>query len=318
MVSTPEPRQENDAAPLEWRRHFYDRTDPAALVAAVLAGVGAAATLAWTVFNISWSSTHPSVIVALAGVFILFCGGALAYVGRSGAIPVRRGRVSVTDGITHVSARGDWTPWTAGGMAVLGFVMLGIGAITADRVGAIHISHHRQYPAFVALNIFLIVYTFWMLAKVPLGRRLEFSPHGLAGQNDSLVALIPWGSILEVNVHRGPSAMRPFGIGKRAEIVFTTTDEATIPEGPFRVGERANPISLLNFDVDEDTLLNVIRAAHAHPEVRQLLGREEGTFLFEGPPPEIREGMRRSHVWLPWERRINEALGYGAREPARD
>ena len=37
--------------PLEWRRHFYDRTDGAALAAAVLAGVLAAATLAGAVFK---------------------------------------------------------------------------------------------------------------------------------------------------------------------------------------------------------------------------------------------------------------------------
>ncbi len=274
MVSTPEPPEKNDAAPpLEWRRHFYDRTDPAALTAAVISGIGAAATLAWSAFTVDWSSAHPSVVVALSGLFLVFCAGVLAYVGRSGALTPRRGRVSVRDGITHVGAGADWHRWAAAALLVLGFVMLGIGLITADRVGVIHMSHHRRYPAFVAVFLFLIAYTFWMLAKVPLGRRLEFSPHGLAGQNDSLLALIPWDSILEVNVHRGSSAMRPFGIGKRAEIVFTTTDEADLPEGPFGDEDRPFPIGLLDFDVDE--------------------------------------GMRRKHVWLPWEQRIQEALDSG-------
>lgn len=309
MVSPPEPREKNDVAPpLEWRRHFYDRDDPAAIVAAVLAGVGAIATLAWSVFNLDRASTHPSIVVALSGLFLMFCAGTLAYLGRSGALPSRRGRVSIRDGITYVNAGADWHRWTATAITILGVVMLGIGLITADRVGVIQFSNHRRFPAFVAAFLFLIVYTFWMLAKVPLGRRLEFSPHGFAGQNDSLVALIPWDSILEVNVHRGSSAMRPFGIGKRAEIVFTTTEGADVPEGPFGEEDRPYPIGLLDFDVDEDTLLNVIRAAQSHPEVRQLLGREEGAFLFEGPPPEVREGMRRTHVWLPWEQRIQEAL----------
>lgn len=313
MVSMPQPPKNIDVTPpLEWRRHFYDRTDPAAMTAAVLAGLGAAATLAWSVFNVSWSSTHPSVVVALSGLFLMFCAGVLAYVGRSGALTPRRRRVSVRDGITHVGAGADWHRWIASAAIVLGFVMIGIGLITADRVGVIHISHYRQYPAFVAAFLFLVVYSFWMLAKVPLGRRLEFSPHGFAGQNDSLVALIPWDSILEVNVHRGSSAMRPFGIGKRAEIVFTTTESADVPTGPFGAEDRPYPIGLLDFDVDEDTLLNVIRAAQSHPEVRQLLGREEGAFLFEGPPPEVREGMRRKHVWLPWEQRIQAALGGAA------
>ena len=295
--------------PLEWRRHFYDRTDGAALAAAVLAGVLAAATLAGAVFNVDWSATHPSVILAWVGLFSLCCGGALAYVARSGVIPPRRGHVNAADGITHVRAGSDWLPLAAAAIAVGGTLMVGIGVITADAVGAIHISHHRQYPAIVVGTATLIIYSFWNLARKPIGRRLEFSPHGFASQVNSSAILVPWDSVLEVNVHRGPSALRPFGIGKRAEIVFTTTEEARFPSSPGGPHSAGHPIGLLYFDVDEDTLLNVILAAVSHPEIRQLLGREEGTILFDGPPLDTRRAMSRSQVWLPWEQQIKAALG---------
>ena len=294
--------------PLEWRRHFYDRTDGAALAAAVLAGVLAAATLAGAVFNIDFSTTHPSVILAWVGLFTVCCAGALTYVTRSGVIPPRRGPVNVADGITHVRAGADWFPLTTAGITVAGIIVLAIAVITADAVGAIHISDQRQYPAIVMGTAALIIYSVWTLAKKPIGRRLEFSPHGFTSQANFSEVLVPWDSILEVNVHRGPSALRPFGIGKRAEIVFTTTEEARFPSSPGRPHPAGHPIGLLYFDVDEDTLLNVILAAVSHPEIRQLLGREEGTILFDGPPLDTRRAMSRSQVWLPWEKRIREAL----------
>ena len=194
--------------PLEWRRHFYDRTDGAALAAAVLAGVLAAATLAGAVFNINFSTTHPSVILAWAGLFTVCCGGALTYVTRSGVIPPRRGPVNVADGITHVRAGSDWFPLTTAGITVAGIIVLAIAVITADAVGAIHISDQRQYPAIVMGTAALIIYSVWTLAKKPIGRRLEFSPHGFTSQANFSEVLVPWDSILEVNVHRGPSALR--------------------------------------------------------------------------------------------------------------
>lgn len=37
-------------------------------------------------------------------------------------------------------------------------------------------------------------------------------------------------------------------------------------------------------------------------------GRDEGQCLFVGPPRDVRRSMRRSQVWLPWERGVHAAL----------
>lgn len=308
MVTTPDSHETDAVTPPEWRRHFYDRTDGAALILAVFAGLGAAGALSGAVLAATVQSSHPSIVVAWGGGAMFAAGFASSMTGLSGVTLRRKNRVTVEDGVTYVGA-GAGLPLAMGGALLwLGLIALGIGLITADRTGVLQLSDNRHFPSFVVGIGAMIFLSFWALAFVPMGRRLEFSPHELAGQLGADVIRIPWDSIDEVSIYRGPSALRPFGLGQRTEIAFTTTDEAAVPEVPHDYDPDSYPVGLASFNVDEDTLYNVILAARSHPEIRQLLGREEGTILFDGPPVNTRQGMFRSQVWLPWEQRIQEAL----------
>lgn len=144
-----------------------------------------------------------------------------------------------------------------------------------------------------------------------VGHALEFSPHGLYSHIGETRAEIPWDFIVETHLHRGK------GIGHNDGIGLAITDQASVAEPTFtgeprRLPGAPLPIAPFSFSVDEDTLFSVIAAAHSHPEVRQLFGREEGRGLFDGPSRDLRRTMRRSEVWLPWERGVHAALYPGA------
>ena len=308
MVTNPDSHETDEVTPPEWRRHFYDRTDGAALILAVFAGLVAAGALCGTVLAATVQSGHPSIVVAWGGGAMFAAGFASGMTGIAGVTLRRRNRVTVEDGVTYVGA-GAGLPLAVGGALIwLGLIAFGIGLITADRTGVLPLSGNRHFPSFVVGIGAMIFLSFWALAFVPMGRRLEFSPHELVGQLDADVIQIPWDSIDDVSIYRGPSVLRPLGLGRQAEIAFTTTDEAVVPEVPHGYDPDSYPVGLTSFNVDEDTLYNVILAARSHPEIRQLLGREEGAILFDGPPVDTRQRMSRSQVWLPWEQRIQEAL----------
>ena len=312
MVTGPESHETDHVAPLEWRRHFYDRTDAASLSLAVIFGIIAAAAAGGAVLVATSQSTHPSVGVMTVGGAMVAAGFAATMIGVSGVISSEKNRVTAKDGVTHIGARAALPLNVALALLWPGVIAVAIGMIAADRAGVIDFSTSRYFGSFLAYFALTIIFSFWALAFLPMGRRLEFSPHGLAGQLGSHTFEIPWDSLADVSIYRGPSALRPFGLGRRAEIELTITEEALLHEGANDVDEAPHPIGLLPFDVDEDTLVNVILAARAHPEIRQLLGRAEGTILFDGPPLDTRRAMSRSQVWLPWEQRIQEALGNGA------
>ena len=308
-MTNPEPHETEHVAPLEWRRHFYDRTDAASLSLAVIFGIIAAATAGGAVLVATSQSTHPSVVVMTVGGAMVAAGFAATMLGVSGVIRSEKKRVTAKNGVTYIGARAALPLNMALALLWPGIIAVSIGVIAADRAGIIDFSSSRYFGPFLVYFALTILYSFWALAFLPMGRHLEFSHYGLAGQLGTHTLEIPWDSLADVSVYRGPSSQGPFGLGRRAEIVFTTTEEALLHEGADDVDEAPHPIGLLSFDVDEDTLLNVILAAVSHPEIRQLLGREEGTILFDGPPLDTRRAMSRSQVWLPWEQRIREAVG---------
>lgn len=299
MVTTPGVNEADRPAPLEWRRHFYDRTDGAALLLAVIFGIIAAAAAGGATFAAASQSTHPSIVVAAVGGAMFAAGAAATMLGVSGAIRAKKNRVTTKDGATYIGARAALPLNVALALLWCGAIAVGIGLIGADRADVIQFSGSRYFGPFLVYFAATVIFSFWALAFMPMGRRLEFSPHGLAGQIGTYSIEIPWDSIVDLRIHRGPSASRPFGLGRRAEIELTTTGEAD---------QDSYPIGLLTFDVDEDTLVNIILAARDHPEIRPLLGTAEGTVLFDGPALETRQAMSRSQVWLPWEQRIQDVL----------
>lgn len=308
MVAGLEPHDTADGPPLEWRRHFYDRTDGTALTFAVIAGLVATAVVGGAVLAATVQSAHSSVIIMWG------CGGmvatavALTMTGISGVLPLRRNRVTAEEGVTYVLTKASLVLTLGAVLLWFGAIGFGIGFLAADRAGIIHLSETRYFIPFVTNFVVLIFYAFWSMTFLPMGRHLEFSHHEFAGEFGSDFIRVPWDSIVDLSIYRGPSGPRPLRLGRRAEVVITATEEAALPEGPHGFDPDSYPIGLISFHVDEDTLFNVIHAAHAHPEIRQLFGCEEGTALFDGPPLDTRRAMSRSQVWLPWEQRIREAL----------
>lgn len=309
MVTVPGPRESGgEAPPLEWRRYFYDRVDGSSIAVASIMVIVAAVLLYGAVHSATDPHVHPSVVATWCSGVAISAGAALAYFLLSGAVPVRRNRVTF-----HAGAHSCTGPrpiyWVGTALLVLGTIALGISAITADAVGAAPMADSRRYPTFVIAIIALIGLTFWQLSFGKLGDRLEFSPDGLTSEVGSWRVEVPWDSILDARVYTGPSRSRPLGLGRRTEIWLTTTCDVEHPGAESRAGTRSFAVDLGRFSVDEDTLYNVIVAARAHPQVRQLLGREEGDVLFEGPPRDTRRALNRAQVWLPWEREIVAALG---------
>ena len=257
---------------LEWRRHFYRVGSGPALVGCVVASLIAIIGFTGAVLAAAQWDSHNAVVLIWAGTGLFGSGMAASLIFQSQILPPAMNTVSISNGVTVVRSAGGMQSIDFVTVAMLGFVML-IRQILVTRVG----------------------------------HALEFSPHDLYVHIGETRAEIPRNSIVETHLHRGK------GIGHNDGIGLTITDQASVAE-PMFTGEPRRlpgaplPIALFNFSVDEDTLFNVIAAAHSHPEVRQLFGGEEGRVLFDGPSRDLRRTMRRSEVWLPWERGVHAAL----------
>lgn len=172
MVTDPERRETDDVAPLEWRRYFDDSPDRTALSSAYLVAVLSALVFSGAIVY----SSHPSFAIAWVGGGAAVAGVALFLAGVSGALPPRRNRVTVKDGITYVRdganrpmLGGFFTTW-------LGIITVGVGVILMDRLGAVQLSDDRRYPAFVLAVGAMILVFLWFVAFVRIGKRLEFPP----------------------------------------------------------------------------------------------------------------------------------------------
>ena len=65
------------------------------------------------------------------------------------------------------------------------------------------------------------------------------------------------------------------------------------------VDGRIHPLPLWVWSIDINTLMHVILTLHEHPEARELLGREEGRALFDGPTQRELRRMRIGDTWTP-------------------
>lgn len=302
------PASGDSATPLEWRRRFYDRPDSSSLVFALVLAIITAVFVFGAMHAAVIQHAHPILIVMWSGAAVIFAGMSLGYVVISGTIPVRRNRVTYEEGAHFCTG-----PGVAASLVVclvtLGAVTAGIGMIAADTMGVVAFSQDRRYYSLVIGVITFIGYVLWQLITQPIGNRIRFTPQRFTSRTGGEKVEAPWDSIRDMSVHDGPSKRRPFGLGRRTGILVTVIGDADLPGTPNPDGTRSFVVELGRYSVDEDTLYNVMIAAREHVEVRQLFGHQEGDVLFTGPPRTTRASLRRTQVWLPWERGIQETLG---------
>lgn len=302
------PASGDAATPLEWRRRFYDHPDSSALVFASVVAILAAILAFGAIHAAVIQHAHPSLIVMWSGGAVTFAGASLAYVVVSGAIPVRRNRVTYKDGAHSCTGPGLAASLVAC-LMYPGMLAAGIGMIAADTLGVVAFSQDRRYFVVVVGVITLIGYVLWQLITQQVGNRIRFTPQQFTSRTGADKVTAPWDSIRAMTVHDGPSKRRPFGLGRRTGILVTVIGDANLPGTPNPDGTQSFVVELGRYSADEDTLYNVMVAARDHVKVRQLFGHKEGNVLFTGPPRKTRATLRRTQVWLPWERGIQETLG---------
>lgn len=138
----------------------------------------------------------------------------------------------------------------------------------------------------VLLLLLLVVVKY--LVVTPLGHVLEFSPGGLYAHIGETEVEIPWDSITGIEVYRG------HGLGRDDGIELHLTERAPLPLVLcHRRGRRGHPLH---------------RQLRRPLTPRDQTSFREGRCLFVGPPRDVRRSMRRSQVWLPWERGVHAAL----------
>lgn len=307
MVSNAGPDDAVQVTSLEWRRHFYRVGSGPALVGCVVASLIAIIGFTGAVLAAAQWDSHNAVVLIWAGTGLFGSGMAASLIFQSQILPPAMNTVSISNGVTVVRSAGGMQSFVFVSVAMLGFVMLFIGLLVGMRHGVIPQDRRGNVVTVSLFLVFVLAMLIRQLLVTRVGHALEFSPHDLYVHIGETRAEIPWNSIVETHLHRGK------GIGHNDGIGLTITDQASVAE-PMFTGEPRRlpgaplPIALFNFSVDEDTLFNVIAAAHSHPEVRQLFGSEEGRVLFDGPSRDLRRTMRRSEVWLPWERGVHAAL----------
>lgn len=293
-----------------WRRRYYDTSDEGRLVLGMFFAAVAVAPFAAAVL-----ADHRSMSIFWAGVGLLAAGSAVTSLVLSG---VSRDRPNASTFHKHgfrVGATVGRHPILGALIGVIGTIVALIGMIAADRAGEMIVDPARRIPLILALLV-LVATLAVAVAGQPFDRHLEFSPEGLGFRRGHQEGYIPWESITHMQTHHTNPTRGLTGSRIRDGIQFNLADGAEFqgivprPRTRFR-------LQTVGLDVDEDTLYNVIDALHAHPELRQLAGREEGGVLFDGPKRTLRKRLRRTEVWLPWERGIHAALA-DSRTPSGD
>lgn len=308
VVSTPSPEPGDDKAygeQIGWRRRYYDVSDGGQLAL----GMALAAT-STAPFAAAILASHRSMVIFWGGLGLLAVGGSIVFLTLSGAFNHRPNAAIFHHRAFRIGMTISRHPILGALIGFIGATVTLIGVVAADRAAEMTVEPGRRILIMVALLV-AVAFLAVVVAGQPFDRRLELSPEGLSFRLGHQEGLIPWGSITSMqtawtNPTRGLTGRRI-----RDGILFDLTDEAHFQRILPHPGKHFR-LQTVGFDVDEDTLYNVIDALHAHPELRELAGREEGSVLFVGPPRDIRKRLRRTQVWLPWERGIQAALADGA------
>lgn len=291
MVNSPESAPA-DEVPIEWRRHYYDASDGHYVAAALIAAVAFV-----PLFTGAILADHRSMALVWGGAAIMMAGSAWMLLFRSGTLGERPNSAVFDDGAFRVSAQGFRQPLLGAVVGIIGMSICAVGLLAAEKAGEVFLLDEVRTALWVALALMvgLLALLLW---SNPFGRQLVFAPDGFTFRIGATSGEIPWSSIVDIRTHRGGERRMLFpGRIKDSILISVSTDR-------FRV-------QLIGFDVDEDTLYNVIAALHAHPQLRELAGREEGRVLFDGPKRSLRKRLRRTEVWLPWERGVHAALAGG-------
>lgn len=237
---------------------------------------------------------HRSMVLVWGGAAVSMAGSAWMLLFRSGTLGERANTVAFEDGAFRVSAEGFRQPLLGAVAGVIGMAICAVGLLVAEDAGEVLILDEVRIALWVVLAL-LVGLLALLLWSAPLGRQLVFAPEGFTFSIGSTRGEIPWSSIVDIRTLRG-GERRMFFPGHIKDSILIS-----VPTDRFRV-------QLIGFDVDEDTLYNVIAALRAYPELRELAGREEGRVLFNGPKRLLRKRLRRTEVWLPWERGVHAAL----------
>lgn len=304
MVSTPESTPAGEV-PIEWRRHYYDASDGHFLATALIAAVASVPLFAGAIL-----ADHRSMVLVWGGAAIMMAGGAWMFLFRSGSVGERANAVAFDDGAFRVSAESFRQPLLGAVAGIIGMVICAVGLLAAEHAGEVFLLTEVRTALWVVLA-FMVGLLALLLWSDPFGRQLVFAPDGFTFSIGSSSGEIPWSSIVDIQTHSGGQRRMFFPGHIKDSILFRVTDEA-LHSGMSepRVTDRIR-VQLIGFDVDEDTLYNVIAALHAYPELRELAGRAEGRVLFDGPKRLLRKRLRRTEVWLPWERSVHAALAGG-------
>lgn len=300
MVNTPEEAM-SDRAPLEWRRHFYGIPDGLLIAGGVLSAL-----VALGLFALGAVQSHWTIGLLLVGAGLLALGTTVMVAIQVRAFSIRADSVRVVDDAIRVDLRLSHEPAIGMGISCVGLGVSAIGTLAATQSGALPHSHPATTWLPLLLLAMLLAIAVVTLVFQPYARYLEFTPDEFRCDLGIARAVIPWSSIVTLRFYRGEASF--WLPGFQDGISFTTTDAARYSGTAFPRLTGSFPVALTAYTVDEDTLYNVITAMVEHPELRELLGSGAGTVLFEGPPRSLRTTMRRSHVWLPWERAIRARL----------
>lgn len=296
MVNTSEEAM-SDETPLEWRRHFYGFPNAVLITAGAFCGLQAL-----VFFALVALASHRTFGIILAGGGLMALGTAAMMAIRVQAFSKRANSVRVVDGAVRVELRLSHEPAIGAFISWAGLGVAAIGVLAAVRVGVLSDVHPAAQAVLWAFLALLLAFTVVVLVFQPFARYLEFTPDELRCHLGVARAVIPWSSIVNLRFYR--AEMSFWLPGFQDGIAIATTDAARFSGTTFPRRTGAFPVALTAYTVDEDTLYNVITALFEHPELRELLGSEDGEVLFEGPPRSLRVSMRRRHVWLPWERGI--------------
>lgn len=301
MVSIPE-NAPADEVPIEWRRHYYDASDGHYVAAALVAAVAAVPLFAGAVL-----ADHRSMILVWGGAAIMMAGSAWMLLFRSGTLGERPNSVAFDDGAFRVSAESFRQPLLGAVAGIIGMSICAVGLLAAEKAGEVFLLDEVRTALWIvlALMVGLLALLLW---SNPFGRQLVFAPTGFNFSIGSKSGEIPWSSITDIRTHRGGQRRMFFPGHVKDSIQFSVADDALHSDMKEpRVTDRIR-VPLIGFDVDEDTLYNVIAALHAYPQLRELAGREEGRVLFDGPKRLLRKRLRRTEVWLPWERGVHAVM----------